>query len=197
MDYEYYCHGSITEIGVDQSLLHPGEESYTNLDETKWIEEFMEKHRVEGCLSRFESVFMADNSEDIDNLGGYTDFIYIVRPVDGYAEKSDLSWYTKASMLIGDYPSKDIPEHILDQAKGYAENYWSGKSSENPVWEYRCLEAAIVTELDEDQDFKSESFCARTLVGINHVSGGNDLEFTCDQGKVEVLPESIPNHFKH
>ena len=36
--------------------------------------------------------------------------------------------------------------------------------------------------------------CARTLVCLTHVLGGNVMEFSCDLGKVNVKPESIPEH---
>lgn len=39
--------------------------------------------------------------------------------------------------------------------------------------------------------------CARTLVGLAHATGGNELEFTCDQGKVNVVPDSISGHLKN
>lgn len=39
--------------------------------------------------------------------------------------------------------------------------------------------------------------CARTLIGLAHASGGNDLEFTCDQGIVNVKPDLISEHRKN
>lgn len=39
--------------------------------------------------------------------------------------------------------------------------------------------------------------CARTLVGLAHVSGGKEIEFTCDQGTVNVVPELVPEDKKH
>lgn len=41
------------------------------------------------------------------------------------------------------------------------------------------------------------SICARTLVGLAHASGGNEIEFSCDQGTVNVIPEVVPENQKH
>jgi len=39
--------------------------------------------------------------------------------------------------------------------------------------------------------------CARSLIGLAHATGGKEIEFTCDLGKVNVFPEAIPESQKH
>ena len=39
--------------------------------------------------------------------------------------------------------------------------------------------------------------CARSLIGFAHKKGESELEFTCDQGRVNVVPESISESIKH
>jgi hypothetical protein len=43
----------------------------------------MYAYRPDDKLSRYDSVFLVDNIDDIDSSGGYTDFIYEVSIPDG------------------------------------------------------------------------------------------------------------------
>lgn len=146
-----FYHGSKTELSLGLDLIHQYDDNaYTHLDDTKWLEDFMERERPEDKLSRRECVFLAELVEDIDNLGGYDDHVYEAEPEDGYTEKSDLSWYTRVWGMIGDFPSDDLPPDAILLAKQFAHNYWHGIASDNPVWEFRCRTAKIVRDIDEE-----------------------------------------------
>ena len=95
---------------------------------------------------------MVSDPMDLDNVGAYTDNIYSVKSL-GKPEKSDLSWYTKTNMEMGDF--FELSE-LTDKAKEYIMNYWSGKASENPVWEYRSINAIIIKELTDEDLIKIE-----------------------------------------
>lgn len=136
-------HGSIKEIGVG-SILEKQEESYMDYEEVQSIENAFEYFRPKDKISRKVAVFAVEEPSDLVNVGAYTNYIYSVEGFDEY-EKSDLSWYNKVSKEMGDF--FEI-EDLTNKAKRYIRNYWSGKSSSKPVWEYRSLDALVTQELE-------------------------------------------------
>lgn len=141
MNKKFY-HGSIKNIKNETILSNDNiEEKYTDSINVKSIEELFEKYKPKDKISRKTAIFLADNIYDIDNLGGYTDFIYEVETTD-IVEKSDLSWYTKVSILLDEEPIKN------KKIKQYINNYWNGSPSENPCYEYRCKKVKIINEID-------------------------------------------------
>lgn len=139
-----FYHGSIKELEDGLHLLAQSD-GYVQSEADEAIEgfeDFMESLRPEDKISRFDAVFMADNTEDIDNLGGYTDFIYKVEPIGEYS-KHDLSWYSDASNY-----------YLVDneKAKECALKYWSGEQYnkvESSIFEYMVGSAVISEEVYE------------------------------------------------
>tara|TARA_Y100001960_G_scaffold321323_1_gene395829 strand:+ start:63207 stop:63641 length:435 start_codon:yes stop_codon:yes gene_type:complete len=142
-DLNFY-HGSIKELEINSYLLaqSDGYVQSESDEDLEGFEDFMESLRPEDKISRFNAVFMADNTEDIDNLGGYTDYIYEVEPIGAYS-KHDLAWYSKASSY-----------YLIDneKAKECALKYWSGErydKMDESVFEYIVESAEIIKEVYE------------------------------------------------
>lgn len=139
-----FYHGSIKELEGGLHLLAQSD-GYVQSESDEAVEgfeDFIESLRPEDKISRFNAVFMAENTEDIDNLGGYTDYIYEVDPIGEYS-KHDLAWYSKASNY-----------YLIDneKAKECALKYWSGEmydKMEESVFEYMVESAEIVEEVYE------------------------------------------------
>jgi hypothetical protein len=140
-----YYHGSIDELPIGLMLKNQ-KDGYTSDEVVKDLESLFDKYKPKDKISRKEAVYLADNPDDIDNLGGYTDFIYEVNPLDE-PEKSDLSWYSKVGSEMGDF--FDIDEELSENVKEMLDNYWNGVASENPVWEYRVYNADIDLDIDK------------------------------------------------
>lgn len=136
---QVYYHGSRRKF-PDGFTLTPQAIGYVH-DEKK-VEDFVEKYRPPNKLSRFKSVFMVTDPEEIDYAGGYEDFIYEVMPV-GVVEKSDLSWYSEISVYLHE---DNQVEPMIEAAK----NYWSGVPFTDPkssLFEYRTSAATITRRI--------------------------------------------------
>lgn len=142
-----YYHGSLNKIKNGEELISKESEGYTSCLEALEVEDLFEKHRPENKISRKTAVYLAENIKDIDNLGGYDDYVYEVEPKSGIAEKSDLSWYSDVSLFVGEVNIKesDITPEVFLMIK----NYWNGTPSDNPVFEYRCTSSKIICDIDE------------------------------------------------
>ena len=131
-----YYHGSIKPLNIG-TILVPNLLGYTRQKEVSNIEKLFNENKPEHILiDRFNCVFLTDNIDDIDNLGGFTDFIF---EVDNIIEKSDLSWYTKAFL--------QLEEGNIEGAKESALNYWNGIILEG-VFEYRINQCIIKNIVD-------------------------------------------------
>jgi hypothetical protein len=139
-----YYHGSIDELPIGL-MLKSQKEGYTSDEVVQDLESLFDKYKPQNRISRKEAVYLADDPEEIDNLGGYNDYVYEVKPLDD-PEKSDLSWYSKVNSAMGDF--FDINEELSEEVKEMLDNYWNGVASENPVWEYRVYNADIVLDID-------------------------------------------------
>lgn len=126
-----FYHGTKTELNIGD-YLEKDRDGYTEYDEALSIERAFEVFKPENMISRKEALYVVGNTDDIDNVGAYDDFVYEVFVDD--CEKSDLSWYTELQLEMGDYYELDelTPKAIL-----IIKNYWNGIPSDNPVWEYR------------------------------------------------------------
>lgn len=138
-----FYHGSSVKLRIG-TILEPQLEFYTRRSDVQFLEKIMYAYRPDDKLSRYDSVFLVDNIDDIDSSGGYTDFIYEVSILDVIIpEKSDLAWYTELELIESD---------DYDKQKEIAGNYWNGvryhKRSES-LFEYRVPKARVV-ELVED-----------------------------------------------
>lgn len=135
-----FYHGSCSEL-IDVKFLLPNKNGYVNSTGNKELEELFELHRPSTCISRYNSVFISDDINLIDPSGGYIDFIYEVE-CDVF-DKSDLSWYTKASM--------DILNNDINSVLDSIHNYWIGKSFYDlkaSCFEYRTKKANILKLLE-------------------------------------------------
>lgn len=137
-----FYHGSYSELPI-KTLLQINPDSYSN--KNNLIEDIFEVNRPDYLISRKKSIYLSDNIEDIDNLGGYNDFIYEVELVDSNIEKSDLNWYTMAFQELEE--SNGV---INSKIEKYIKNYWNGVSSDSPCWEYRVEKASIKREIKND-----------------------------------------------
>jgi hypothetical protein len=131
-----YFHGSNTGLPL-HTALYPNAGGYTQAPEVAELEALFEMVRPNHIqISRTDCVYLCDNVEDIDNVGGFTDYIYEADIADGFVEKSDVSWYTKAA--------SQFDEGDIEGAEESARNYWSGACLEG-VYEYRTDEAIITS----------------------------------------------------
>jgi hypothetical protein len=144
-----YYHGSLALIDNKTILFVPDNKvarsSYVDCDNVKNIESLFERFKPKNSISRHDAIFLSDSAEDIDNLGGYNDYIYEVIP-NGFVEKSDLSWYT---MVSGEANDSDNPDEMKEGSIiKMINNYWAGIPSESPCFEYRCYSAIVFSEID-------------------------------------------------
>lgn len=137
-----FYHGSYNELKIN-TLLKSNSQSYSNQNSN--IEDFFEQNRPDYLISRKNAVYLADNVDDIDNLGGYNDFVYEVELTSSNIEKSDLNWYTMAFEEL-----EENNGFINNKIKKYIEYYWNGVSSDRPCWEYRVEEAFVKREITND-----------------------------------------------
>jgi hypothetical protein len=150
-----YYHGSKNKIKIGEELISKENDGYTSSKDVEKLESLFEKYKPKDKISRKVAVYLADSIDDIDNLGGYEDYIYKVDP-KGVIEKSDLSWYSEVGALMndGDVDIKNITPEIMVMIN----NYWSGIPSDNYVFEYRCNSAKVISLLEsiENDEIKEK-----------------------------------------
>ena len=148
-----YYHGSQSEFPVG-FVLTPQPGGYATLpdEDIAEVEAIIERFRPTDKIPRSEAVFMVGNPDEIDQAGGYDDFVYTVEPV-GKVEASDLSWYSKISVYWMDMTD--------DEKQQLAEGYWSGEvftdtellgGSKHSLIEYRARGAKVLS-VDSGSDF--------------------------------------------
>lgn len=134
-----YYHGSIKPLKIGTKLV-PNPLGYTHQKEVSNLEKLFHENKPEHILiDRLNCVFLTDNIEDIDNLGGFTDFIFEIDIQNNTIEKSDLSWYTKAFIQLEEGDIKGAQQSAL--------NYWNGNVLEG-VFEYRVMQCIIKNIID-------------------------------------------------
>ena len=133
-----FYHGSMDELPIG-TILIPGEDDYEeNWSHNLWFQA-LEKYRPKEYRPHSWSVFMVGSDNDIDVAGGYTDHVYVVKPI-GDVEKHDLNWASELGYLF----DKDF-DMESDEIKQAALNYWKGVPHHNEqVWEYLAPKAKIV-----------------------------------------------------
>ena len=133
-----YYHGSMEPLPVG-TILRPNPEYEKNWQSTDFYNA-LEFNKPAGMLSHKDSVFMCDNTDDIDAAGGGTEWLFTVKPL-GPVQRHDVNWSSEISMLISDHDMTfDDPE--VEQA---ADNYWQGVPHPNEqVWEYLTPSAEII-----------------------------------------------------
>lgn len=97
--------------------------------------------------SHNRSVFLCLSEEDLDYVGGETDFYFRVK-TEGELSIHDMHWSTEITCLIDDLglSTQDCirDKSIIDAAK----KYWDGVASENPVWEVLVNSAKIISKIE-------------------------------------------------
>ena len=135
-----FFHGSHSFL-PDATVLTAKNEYVNSSDGISELEALFEIERPNTIKhKRTNCVFMVQSIDDIDNAGGYLEFIYEVEATEH--EKSDIAWYTKAWIQYG--------ENNIEGAKESARKYWSGEVFEDldqSVFEFRTNEAFIIKSI--------------------------------------------------
>lgn len=146
MNLTFY-HGSRKNFPLG-TILRPQTDGYVFDAEVREFESLVDLRRPAEKLSRFSSVFLSRNIDDIDGAGGYTDAVYSVRVLEP-VEKSDLAWYSEAWCLFNDNGySCTLDQEIINKL---IDAYWSGvayRIASRSNFEYR-VKSAIVDRLVE------------------------------------------------
>ena len=132
-----YYHGSSIHLPVG-AILKARDEYEAEWQHTDFYN-ILEHYRPANQLSHKQSVFMCDNSDDIDSAGGGTDWMFTLKPL-GLVQKHDLNWSSEISCLISDGFAPNS-EEIEDAAR----KYWAGIPHHNEsLWEYLTPSALII-----------------------------------------------------
>lgn len=99
----------------------------------------LEDLRPAGMRAHRDAVFACDNPQDCDNAGAHCEWLFAIEP-EGVVERHDLAWATDIDRLVGDGWPADDPA-IAELGR----RYWSGEASPDPVWEYLCARATIIS----------------------------------------------------
>lgn len=136
-DVKKFYHGSMIKLPVG-AILTPRDNYADNWSEADFFHA-LEMHRPPNMLSHTKAVFMCSKPNDIDLVGGGTNWLFTVAPL-GPIQKHDVNWGSEIAMLHEAGHKMNSPE-IIKAAK----NYWSGKPhfSEN-VWEFLTPKAEIL-----------------------------------------------------
>lgn len=129
-----FFHGSYDFLPIG-TILKPRTD-YKNFWSNTDFYSILETYRPHHMLAHHESVFMCDNSMDIDNAGGGTEWLFTVKP-DNRIEKHDLHWCSEISIALSNGDGEEVLAKL-------AEYYWNGTPSNEPVWEYLTYEAKII-----------------------------------------------------
>lgn len=143
-DHIFY-HGSSEEM-FKGDVLVPQTNGYVQLKWDSELEQLFEQERPSKYISRNKAVFLANSSDDIDALGGYTDFIFTVGLEDDDYITCDLAWYTQAEA--------HLENNELEKAIECARSYWNGELFH--IAAESCLEvlvnSAIIIDVEEYED---------------------------------------------
>jgi hypothetical protein len=135
---QVFYHGSYDKLPVG-TILTPRDDYEKNWQHTDFYNA-LERYRPANMLAHKQSVFMCDNTDDIDLAGGATEWLFTVRPL-GVVQKHDLNWGSEISGLISE--GHDINSVEVKQA---AENYWNGVPHHSEsIWEYLTPKAEILS----------------------------------------------------
>jgi hypothetical protein len=138
-----YFHGSFDKLEIGLNL-RPQDGTGSTVET---LDRLFEECRPTRCIPRTEAVYLVRDPDLIDAVGGFTEFVYEVRP-EGTPEGSDLAWLTEAQLAL--------EEGDADRARNCASNYWAGipfEHADRSVFEYRVRSATIVREAEGELDF--------------------------------------------
>jgi hypothetical protein len=132
-----YYHSSVNELDVGTILTGRGSDYDRDWGYVPFFE-VLERYRPADKLSHRDAVFMVSNEDDLDSAGGSTEYVFTLQPL-GPVYKHDMNWSSLISSLVDDGHDYDSQE-----LKTAAENYWAGKPTDDPLWEYLTTKAKIV-----------------------------------------------------
>ncbi len=158
-----FFHGSKNNLEIGETLISQVDTGYTSYEECISIENAFEYFRPEDKISRKTAIYLVDNPNIIEKVGGYDDYIYEIDPI-GNIQKSDLYWYNEVAKEMGDF--FEI-EELTEKAKKYIENYWNSVESLEKNIEYRVESAVIKNEFNLKEKNNLESL----KVYVNKKSG--------------------------
>lgn len=132
-----FYHGSYEDFAIGMRLSGRGQDYH---DEWMLLSyyEALHMHRPADCLAHSQAVFFCDNIQDIDNCGGATEMVVLVRPV-GAVSRHDMNWGARIDHLLGERKPIDHPE-----VRAACLSYWRGEATASPVWEYIAPEAVVL-----------------------------------------------------
>lgn len=132
-------HGSDT-LFDEEDMLESQSGGYVQKKWDSLLEKIFEENRPEDYVSRNDAVFLAESPDDIDALGGLTDYIYSV-DIEEDPIKCDLAWYSEAE--------SHIENDDLEKAHACAKSYWnSTPHPKHSCFEYLVNVAWIVEEVE-------------------------------------------------
>ena len=132
-----FYHGSSDKLPVGTILKGRGDEYSAEWGNSGFYK-ILEYYRPSNMLAHSEAVFMTDNDDDLDSAGGGTDWVFTLRPL-GRVERHDMNWGSEISMILDE--TNDLDDYRFEEM---ANNYWSGKPSYDPLWEYLTPSASII-----------------------------------------------------
>lgn len=142
-----YYHGTRYPLPLG-AILRPGGKAKVGDDESRAVEDILERFRPANETARHLCVFMSDSPdpEHIEKAGGYGDHVYSVEPL-GQVWRNDVGWWAQ---ILNDGAIDwmlDKDPAALEACRPMAEAYWAGKASARPHWEYRTKRAKIVARV--------------------------------------------------
>ena len=133
-----FFHGS--DYPLKQNDILSPVNKYTSSSNVQEIEALFEYLRPENIkYPRINCVFLVNDIDNIDNVGAFDDYIFTIDTKGVEPEKSDLAWYTQASI--------DLDNGDLEKAKESIKKYWNGDVYHNAnqsVFEYRIDQCLII-----------------------------------------------------
>lgn len=142
-------HGSERLFDVDDVLRGRGD-AYHEAWSAADFYAGLEAYRPVNSIAHKDAVFMCA-WDDLDVCGGSMDVILKVMPI-GPVSRHDMNWSSQISCLIGDgyaICSKEVGDAAM--------NYWLGRPSDDPVWEYLAAGMKVI-EISENNLTDSPGF---------------------------------------
>lgn len=117
--------------------------------EGRIVDDILEKYRPRQEMSRDKSLFLSrsPDEETVRRANRYTDYIYEMAPI-GEIFQNDHVWWDKIREVSPDLWLDGHREEAIEVAREFAQNYWAGKASEAPQWEYRVRSAAVIRRVN-------------------------------------------------
>jgi hypothetical protein len=142
-----YFHGSYDEFEKGKELSGRGEEYVEDWIHTDFYQ-ILERYRPAVCLAHQKAVFMVSDPDDIDLVGGATDWCSEVVP-ENPVSRHDVNWSTEISCLLSDGHNQES-KPVMDAAL----HYWNGVAHKSgAVWEY-IAPACTVVRCEPFEDFE-------------------------------------------